>query len=116
MTDPELQTYVPDSHIVPRIFEPHRDVVPRPLRRENPVIIHAPSRRRVKGTDAVLAAINQLQAEGIAFEFRLVEGLPNDEALKLYAESDIIVDQLGLGGTAFSLWKDLQWGARSSPM
>jgi hypothetical protein len=97
VTDPELQTYVPGSHIVPRIFEPLPSVRAGPLRTERPVIVHAPSRRGVKGTNAVLAAVETLKSEGLSFEFRLVEGLANDEALRVYADSDIIVDQLRIG-------------------
>jgi len=62
--------------------------------REVPLIVHAPSVRNIKGTDHVLAAIDQLRAEGIQFEFRLIEGLPNDELRALLEQSDIVIDQM----------------------
>jgi glycosyltransferase involved in cell wall biosynthesis len=60
-------------------------------------VVHAPSRRRQKGTDAVLAAIETLRAEGAPVELDLIENLPNEEARLRYAEADLIVDQLGVG-------------------
>lgn len=62
-----------------------------------PVVIHAPSHRGVKGTRYVLEAISRLQAEGVALEFVLVEGLSNGEARKLYEKADLLIDQLLAG-------------------
>src|SRR5690349_518848 len=47
--------------------------------REVPLVLHAPSVRAIKGTDHVLAAVERLRHEGVAFEFRLLERLPNRE-------------------------------------
>jgi glycosyltransferase involved in cell wall biosynthesis len=60
-------------------------------------IVHAPSRRRSKGTEAVLAAIETLQAEGAPVELDLVENTPNDQARLRYAAADLVVDQLNVG-------------------
>jgi hypothetical protein len=38
-----------------------------------------------------------MEASGIPMELRLIEGVPRDEALKLYAEADIIADQFCMG-------------------
>lgn len=62
--------------------------------REVPLVLHAPSERGNKGTKYVLEAIEQLRSEGIAFEFRLIERLPNTQLCKILVESDIVVDQL----------------------
>ena len=63
-----------------------------------PVVVHAPTDPAVKGTEWVLAAVEKLREEGVEFEFRLVQGLPNDEARRIYREeADIVVDQLLLG-------------------
>lgn len=62
--------------------------------REIPIIAHAPSDRLVKGTDFVLGALEKLKNEGIKFELRLIENVPYREALKLYAESDILIGEL----------------------
>ena len=60
--------------------------------KKRPLIVHAPSSRRRKGTEHVVAAVDGLDAD-----FRLVEGLTHDEAFELYREADIVVDQLNAG-------------------
>ena len=60
-------------------------------------IVHAPSRRRSKGTDAVLEAVATLKAEGAPIELDLVENTPNDEARLRYAAADLVIDQLNVG-------------------
>ncbi|HEX7582524.1 MAG TPA: hypothetical protein VF321_05500, partial [Gaiellaceae bacterium] len=60
--------------------------------KKRPLIIHAPSSRRRKGTEHVVAAVESLDAD-----FRVVEGLTHDEAFELYREADIVVDQLNAG-------------------
>lgn len=64
---------------------------------DGPLVIHAPTHRGVKGTRYVLDAVAQLQAEGVPFRFRLVEGLTRAEARKLYDDADLLIDQLWLG-------------------
>ncbi|CAN5302637.1 glycosyltransferase family 4 protein [soil metagenome] len=60
--------------------------------RTRPVILHAPSSRRRKGTEHVLAA-----CEGLEADLVLVEGLHHDEAFERYRGADIVVDQLNAG-------------------
>tara|TARA_A100000171_G_scaffold51162_1_gene64616 strand:- start:21477 stop:22688 length:1212 start_codon:yes stop_codon:yes gene_type:complete len=59
-----------------------------------PIIVHAPSSRGVKGTEFVIAALEKLRREGIEFEFRLIENLPNHELLELLSKVDIVIDEL----------------------
>jgi len=68
-------------------------IEPSPPRdRERPVILHAPSSRRRKGTEHVIAA-----CEGLDADLVLVEGLRHDLAFERYREADIVVDQLNAG-------------------
>ncbi|HZE29177.1 MAG TPA: hypothetical protein VE055_03700, partial [Gaiellaceae bacterium] len=60
-------------------------------------IAHAPSKRAVKGTDAVLAAVESLRRRGAPVELDLIEGVPNVEARLRYAAADVVVDQLRVG-------------------
>jgi glycosyltransferase involved in cell wall biosynthesis len=57
-----------------------------------PVVVHAPSSRRRKGTEDVVAA-----CEGLDVELDIVEGLHHDEARRRYERADIAVDQLNAG-------------------
>jgi len=65
--------------------------------RGKPIVIHAPQHRMIKGTDHLLAAADRLEARGIAMELRLVEKVARDEAMRLYAQADIIADQFCMG-------------------
>ncbi len=60
-------------------------------------VAHAPSKRAVKGTEAVIAAVEALRSRGAPIELDLIEGVPNREARKRYAAADLIVDQLKIG-------------------
>ena len=60
-------------------------------------IAHSPSKRAVKGTEAVLAAVESLRAKGAPVELDLIEGVPNAEARLRYAAADVVVDQLRIG-------------------
>ncbi len=63
-----------------------------PSERTRPVVLHAPSSRRRKGTEHVIAALQGLDAE-----LEIVEGLRHDEAFERYRRADIVVDQLNAG-------------------
>jgi hypothetical protein len=62
--------------------------------RQIPLVLPAPSVRGVKGTEYVLTAVEHLKAEGIPFEFQLIEKLPNSELRQLLTSSDIVIDEL----------------------
>ena len=73
-------------------------LVPRELPpRATPVVIHAPNHRHVKGTQYLLDAVDRLRARGFPIELRLIEGVPREEALRLYADVDIVADQFIMG-------------------
>ncbi|MDL2279090.1 hypothetical protein LJC15_00300 [Desulfovibrio sp. OttesenSCG-928-G11] len=61
-------------------------------------IVHAPTNRAAKGSDAVFAAVEILKKEqGDKIEFVLVENKTHKQALKIYAGADLVIDQLRLG-------------------
>jgi hypothetical protein len=60
-------------------------------------IVHAPNHRHFKGTRFLIEAVEQLQREGLALELKLVERLPNDEALAIYRTADLVFDQCLIG-------------------
>lgn len=64
----------------------------RPLR-----FVHAPTHRRVKGTDLILDALAALKDEGFPFELILVEGMSQAEARAHYEQADVLIDQLFAG-------------------
>jgi glycosyltransferase involved in cell wall biosynthesis len=83
--------WVPDAHVIPPGID-LRDYPVASTDNERPVILHAPSSRRRKGTEHVLAA-----CEGLDADLDLVEGLRHDEARERYRRADVVVDQLNAG-------------------
>ena len=68
-------------------------------RKECPIVLHAPSNRTIKGSDHVLKAFDKLKEEGLSFEPQLMENVPNEQAIEMYMNADIVVDQLLLPGS-----------------
>lgn len=62
--------------------------------RTKPLILHAPSMPAAKGTDIILNVIEELAKEGLQFDFRFIENMPNGELRDLLTDSDIVVDEL----------------------
>jgi hypothetical protein len=60
-------------------------------------LVHAPSNRAVKGTDAILAAVDELRRRGAPVELTLVEGVSHAEARRIYEDADLVLDQLLMG-------------------
>jgi glycosyltransferase involved in cell wall biosynthesis len=84
--------WVPDAHVVPPGLDLRDYSAPPPEERPRPVVLHAPSSRRRKGTEHVLEACEQLDVE-----LDIVEGLRHDEARRRYERADVVVDQLNAG-------------------
>jgi glycosyltransferase involved in cell wall biosynthesis len=85
--------WVPDAHVVPPGIDLSRyPVTPPPDRNGRVRVAHAPSDRRKKGTDVVIAACDE-----VGVELDIVEGVRHDDAVRRFAEADVIVDQLNAG-------------------
>jgi len=67
------------------------------------VVVHAPNHRALKGTPALLEAIDLLRAEGANIRLELVEHQPNEVLRQKVASSDIVVDQLLCGFGFFAV-------------
>jgi glycosyltransferase involved in cell wall biosynthesis len=84
--------WVPDAEVVPPGIDLRAYTPALPAERARPVVVHAPSSRRRKGTEHVIAACERLPVE-----LEIVEGLHHDEARRRYEAADIVVDQLNAG-------------------
>ena len=92
---PKRARFVPYAHVDVREWEPEPGSAAGSAAR--PLIVHAPTHRAVKGTQFVLDAVSRLQAEGLDFDFQLVEGMTQTEARSVYGRADVVVDQLLVG-------------------
>jgi glycosyltransferase involved in cell wall biosynthesis len=84
--------WVPEAEVIPPGIDLSKIRAEPPSDRARPLIVHAPSSRRRKGSEHVIAAI-----EGLDADLELVEGLHHDQALERYRAADIVVDQLNAG-------------------
>jgi hypothetical protein len=84
--------WVPDAHVVPPGLDLRKYTSVPSEDRRRPIVLHAPSSRRRKGTEHVIAA-----CEGLDVDLDIVEGLRHDEARRHYERADIVVDQLNAG-------------------
>ncbi|MFZ4453232.1 glycosyltransferase family 4 protein [Salibacterium aidingense] len=100
--EPYIKKYYKQIHVIPHTIDteqikPH---YPDPAQRV-PKVVHAPTARDLKGTDAVLQAVNQLKQSGTTLDFQLIEGKSYKETLQLLSESDVVIDQLRIGASGF---------------
>lgn len=65
--------------------------------RIKPIIVHAPTSIG-KGTKYIEPIIERLKAEGYEFEYKRIQNVPRPEALSIYENADIILDQILLPG------------------
>jgi hypothetical protein len=56
-------------------------------------ILHIPNHRGVKGTEFLIRAVEDLQAEGLKVELLLMEKVPNDKVREAMQEVDVLADQ-----------------------
>ena len=98
--DYELLPHIPENskpvYIVPlrvnisEIVPKYPELTPG----KKPLIVHSPSRRSTKGTEGILEKLKEVKGD---YEFILVENKPHEEAMEIYRNADIIIDQISLG-------------------
>jgi hypothetical protein len=99
--NPDLLRFLPaeKSSFLPYAVD-NRNVQAAPprLNARTLTIVHAPTNREAKGTVYIERAIRKLnETRPGSVEYRVVEGVPHSEALKLYADADLVIDQLLIG-------------------
>ena len=96
---PEMEPYVfddlfPDTYkSVARIIVSDFDPTYPDPQNERPLVVHSPSNKGYKGTEAIVAAVEQLKGE-IDFEFRLVHGMKRSQALKIVRDCDVLINEV----------------------
>jgi glycosyltransferase involved in cell wall biosynthesis len=96
--------------ILPYPF-PSEDWAPVPERDDGVVtIVHPSNHRHYKGTRYLEQAVAELQAEGLAVELVLVEGMPLEEARRIYERADVIATDFVIGGYALAAIEGMALG------
>ncbi|OEH86528.1 hypothetical protein BHU72_13025 [Desulfuribacillus stibiiarsenatis] len=94
---PYVTPYYKKVHVLPlaidlRKFQPTYPNVTK----KRPLILHAPTNPDFKGTVIIEAAIESLKST-YDFEYKRIEKMNHEQVIRLYAEADIIVDQILCG-------------------
>jgi glycosyltransferase involved in cell wall biosynthesis len=67
-----------------------------------PIFLHVPTDPKVKGSDAIQAAFDDLRREGLRFEYKTMRRLTQDEFYRELAACDVYVDELRCGSYGVS--------------
>lgn len=95
---PYVAPYYDNIHVLPIAFDTDTKVPKYPdIQVSNPLIIHAPTNPLFKGTKFIEEALEKLREEGVSFRYQRVEKMSNAEAVALYQEADIVIDQVLCG-------------------
>ncbi len=97
VSTPDLLDDVPTARWLPVVVEMDRWAGPvEPLQRARPIVVHAPSDPRFKGTGLVEPVLSRLAERGL-ITYRRLGGVPHADLPRLFAEADIVLDQVALG-------------------
>lgn len=100
-TNPDLLNFLPkESIFLPYTVANWDDIQPAPILTDKKkiTVVHAPTNRVCKGSQAVIEAIESLKKKYTdRLELILVENVPHRQALEIYSKADIVIDQLRIG-------------------
>ncbi|MET1017695.1 MAG: glycosyltransferase [Leifsonia flava] len=57
------------------------------------IVVHAPSKPLLKGTEHVRAAVDRLRADGLEFDYRELTDVTNDEVIATLGDAHIVLNQ-----------------------
>lgn len=97
VTTPDLLLDVPEAHWCPVTIDVERWASPgRSGESARVIVAHAPSNGVLKGSDLIDPVLGRLDAEGL-ITYRRVEGVAPEAMPAVYADADIVVDQVRMG-------------------
>lgn len=100
VSDAEMHMYVKDwfKHVwfIPQAVDVEKYLYREGTRRDRPLIVHAPTSSEIKGTQEILTVLEKLKPE-LDFEFKLIQNMPHAEAMKIYADADLVIDSIREG-------------------
>lgn len=99
--DEELRPHLPGKdvpvYVVPLRLDIEKFKPKYPdINEKNPLIVHAPSIIPGKGTEFIQEAMAKISMK---YRWKLVHGMTQEEAVKIYKEADIVFDQISGCGT-----------------
>jgi hypothetical protein len=98
--NPDLKQFLPDnSMFLPYSIASWDKITKQEREYKYPLkIVHAPSQRGAKGTNYILDIMEKVKNDyPNKIEFILIEGMKNTDAIKIYEQADILIDQILVG-------------------
>lgn len=93
VSTPDLLADVPYATWCPVVVDPSRWTGgARPMQRDRPLVVHAPSRSIIKGSELIEDSMRALEAAGV-IEYRRIQGVASHDMPALYKNADIVLDQ-----------------------
>jgi glycosyltransferase involved in cell wall biosynthesis len=77
--------------------------------RTRPLLVHAPSNKARKGTEALLSALERLRGRH-KFDFQLIHNVPRSRALEIVKSCDLFLDQFTVGGEGLASHEAMAFG------
>jgi len=97
VSTPDLLDDVTDATWLPVVVDLHVWTPgDEPLRRDRPVVVHAPSNRALKGTELIEPVLARLEDKGL-ITYRRIEGVAAAEVPALIRSADVVLDHFGIG-------------------
>lgn len=101
VADYELYLYVKDFYeqviYIPQIINlDNYPVSYNNIKSDEFIIVHAPTNKEIKGTKYIISAVEKL-SKIYNIKFILIENISHKQALEIYKEADLIIDQLCIG-------------------
>lgn len=114
VSTPDLLDFMPGATLLPVMIDVDTlsaaaDAAGPAMRRARPVVLHAPSNPRLKGTEAVERVLTDLAERGL-LTYRRLQALPHARMAAAIADADVVVDQIVLGNPGVLLAEALAAG------
>lgn len=97
--NPDLLHYLPQKATFLPYSISNWDRIKEVKRKQKKVIkiVHSPTSRDFKGSTFILEGLEILKKRYNNIEVQIIENIPHKEALKLYGEADLVIDQVLIG-------------------
>ena len=92
VSTPDLLKSAPDAEWLPNPTNLEKIVYSDLDINEKLVILHAPSNRKIKNTQAVIDSIEVLKEEGIEVELNLAENIEHEKLMRMISQSHVVID------------------------
>lgn len=112
---PEMNIYV-QKHLFKKTFPSYlrlevRKITPNfpSVNNKKPLIVHSPTAKICKGTNLIIAVIDELRPL-YDFEFILLHDMSRQQVLEIMARSDIFIDQINIGSHGTAMMEAMAMG------